>query len=58
MGPMVPICTVEKRDLIRMLKIIDPEYEPPNHKYSIEIALSHLYNKTWQKIVAQLQKAF
>ncbi|XP_030016881.1 zinc finger BED domain-containing protein 1-like [Sphaeramia orbicularis] len=51
---MVPIYTVEKPGFLHMLKVWDPKYHPPSHKYFAEVAIPKLYNETRQALCEKL----
>lgn len=52
---MMRIHTVEKPGFINMLKVLDPKYVLPSHKYFFEVALQLLYNNTRQRIASELE---
>lgn len=53
---MVPFKTVENKRFKRLLKVVDPRYELPSHKYFSSNAFPRLYSECHEKMEQQISE--
>lgn len=53
---MMPLYSVEKPGLRKMLQVFDPQYDLPGRKYFSQTAIPLLYDSLREKIVSELRE--
>jgi len=54
---MLPIYTSEKEGFHRLVDTLDPRYEIPSAKYFSNVAIPALYEKTRERVAAEITSA-